>query len=54
MMRSIRLSIGSLAEKPGAENNSSDVMMRMIAMTASHRLRSEVDKGKNMASPKGT
>jgi hypothetical protein len=40
------LSITMFPEYPAEEDTSSDVVKRMIAMTASQRLTSDMDKGK--------
>lgn len=46
IMRSMFLSSAVLAAKSGVANSSSEVVMRMRAVTASHRLRSDAVKGK--------
>jgi hypothetical protein len=45
------LSSTTRAAYPGDEFNSSEVISRIIAVTASHKLISEIDKGKIMRSP---
>ena len=49
--RKKRLSRTILAAYPGDEYNSSVVIRRIIAITASHKLISEIDKGKIILSP---
>jgi len=47
--RKMLLSIAILPEYPGDEYNNSDVIKRIIAVTASHKLRSDKESGKNIA-----
>ena len=48
LIRKRRLSRTILAEYSGDENSSSEVIRRMIAVTASHKLTSDIDRGKIM------
>jgi len=48
LIRKRRLSKTILAEYPGDENSNSEVMSSMIAVTASHKLISDIDSGKIM------
>jgi hypothetical protein len=48
LIRKRRLSRTILAEYPGDENSSSEVIRSIIAVTASHKLISDIDKGKIM------
>ena len=50
-IRNKRLSSTIRAAYPGDEYSSSVVISRIIAVTASHKLISEIDKGKIMFSP---
>ncbi len=43
----ISLSMATFAEYPGDEYSSSDVIRSIIAVTASHKLRSDKERGKN-------
>ena len=52
-IRSRRLSRTILAEYSGDENINSEVIRSIIAVTASHKLISDIDKGKIMFSLTG-
>jgi hypothetical protein len=40
------LSIEALAAKPGDDHNNSEVIRRIIAITASHKPKSDIESGK--------